>query len=66
MADAVISRIRGGQEAQRVVQALRQGTAPPGTLQSTLEALRGHNDQDLEFGFLREIEKALERGAAPA
>ena len=59
--DAVMSTIHGGQDAQRLIHAVRQGCAPADALLDGLEAVQALNDADRLRGFCREIQKQIER-----
>lgn len=61
--DAVMSTIRGGQEAQRLIFSIREGCAPADVLLDGLQAVQAVNDADRLRGFCRELQKSLERRA---
>lgn len=60
VADAVMSSIEGGREAQRLVYRLRQGCALPDELFDALGAILAVADSVQLRGFARELQKALE------
>lgn len=61
LADAAMSAIKGGQDAQRIVFALRDGMAPADTLLESLKAVEAAGDPERLRGFMRELQKRLER-----
>ena len=61
--DAVIATIHGGQDAQRLLHAVREGMAPADALLEGLQAVQALNDVDHLRGFCRELQKAVERRA---
>jgi len=62
-AETAMSVIRGSQDAQRLVASIREGCAPADALMDGVDRVRALNDDDRLRGFLREIQKALERRA---
>jgi len=63
LADAAMATIHGGQDAQRLVFAIRQGCAPADALLDGLKQVQSAGDDDRLRGFCRELQKALERHA---
>lgn len=59
--DAVMATIHGGQDAQRLLHAVRQGCAPADAILDGLLAVQALNDDERLRGFCRELQKALER-----
>lgn len=60
LADQVMARIRGQQDAQRVLHAIRQGCAPEDALFDAVRAVQAIGDAERVRGFLREVQKRLE------
>ena len=63
LGDAVMSTIRGVQDAQRLVFALKDGMAPADALFDGLQAVQSTGDSERLRGFVRELQKRLERAA---
>lgn len=63
LADAVMSTIHGGQDAQRLAFAVQQGCAPADALHEALKAVIATDDTERLLGFCREVQKTLERRA---
>ena len=63
LADAAMSAIKGCQDTQRLVFALKDGMAPADTLLEGLQAVEAIGDPERLRGFARELQKRLERGA---
>jgi len=63
IADQVMSRIRGQQDAQRVLHTIRQGCATEDALLDAIHAVQGTGDAERVRGFVREVQKRLEDGA---
>lgn len=63
MADAVMSNIRGMQEAEHLVQGIRDGCASENVLLYVLRQAQATNDAVRLRGFCRELQKAIERSA---
>ncbi len=61
LGNAVMSTIRGGQDAQRLVFALKDGMAPADALLDGLKAVQATGDAERLRGFMRELQKRLER-----
>ncbi len=61
LGDAVMSNIRGMQDAQHLLDVVRQGCAPADALLQAMEKVRGTGDPARLRGFMRECQKALER-----
>lgn len=61
LADVAMSAIKGGQDAQRIAFTLRDGTAPADALLDALKAVEAIGDAERLRGFMREIQKRLER-----
>ena len=59
MADAVSQFLRGSLAAQRAVAAVRGGTADPDLLHA--EVLQCDGEPERLRGFLREVQKTMER-----
>ncbi len=62
-ADPVMSTIRGSQDAQRLIFAIREGCAPADALLEGLQGILALGDGERLRGFAREIQKRLERAA---
>ncbi len=63
LADAAMSAIKGGQDAQRIAFALKGGMAPADALLDGLKAVQATGDTERLRGFVRELQKRLERVA---
>jgi hypothetical protein len=63
LVDIVMSSIRGGQDAQRLVATVRDGLAPADALLEGLQQVQAAEDQFRLRGFMRGLQKALERSA---
>ena len=63
VANAVMSNISGMQAAQHLLQGLRDGCAAPDLLLTILRQVQAENDEGKLAGFVRELQKALERTA---
>ncbi len=63
LADIVMSSIRGGQNAQRLVATVRDGLAPADALLDGLQQVLATDDPVRLQGFMRGLQKALERSA---
>lgn len=64
LADAVMSNIHGCQDAQAWIYTLRQGCAPADALLEALDQERATGDVHRLRGFVRELQKAIERSVA--
>ena len=63
LANAVMSNITGMRAAQHLLQSLRDGCAAHDLLLTTLLQVQAENDEGKVAGFIRELQKALERTA---
>lgn len=63
LANAAMATIHGGQDAQRLVFAIRQGCAPADALLEGLQQVQAVDDAERTRSFCRELQKALERHA---
>ena len=61
LADRTMACIRGGTDAQRLLQILRDGMAPADALHDALAQVGATGDADRLRGFARELQKAIER-----
>ena len=61
LADRTMSCIRGGTDAQRLLQILRDGMAPADALHEALAQVGATGDVDRVRGFARELQKTIER-----
>ena len=60
-ADTVMSTIRGQNAAQHLMHVIREGCAPADALLDAVQQVRDTDDNDLLRGFMREIQKGMER-----
>ena len=56
-----MSNIRGMQEAQHLIQGIRDGCAPTDVLLAVMRQVQATNDEVRLRGFCRELQKTLER-----
>ena len=63
LADAAIAHVRGFEDAQRLLVALREGCAPADALLEALQAVLSVDGAERMRGFCRELQKRLERGS---
>lgn len=63
VADAVMSNISGQRDAQRLIYTVRQGCAPADALWVSIEKVQATGDAVRVRGFIREVQKSLERSA---
>lgn len=66
LADRVMGNIRGGTDAQRLLQTLRGGLAPADALHEALQAELATGDAERLRGFARTIQKVLEQALGAA
>ena len=60
-ADTAVATIKGVQDAQRLLVALRDGLAPADALLEALQAVLSLDDPVRLRGFARQLQKTLER-----
>jgi hypothetical protein len=63
LADRTMSCIRGGTDAQRLLQVLYAGLAPADALHEALQAELATGDAERLRGFCRQLQKVVERSA---
>ena len=63
LAEAALSTVAGQREAERLLLTLHDGCAPADLLTEALAQVQACGDQHMLRGFLREIQKQLERAA---
>lgn len=63
LADAAMSAIHGCTDAQRLLASIREGCAPSDALLDGFVQVLQLGDQDRTRGFMRELQKRLERGS---
>jgi hypothetical protein len=63
LADAALSAVRGTTDAQRLMFAIRDGQAPADALLDGMVAVLKLGDPERTRGFMRALQKALERRA---
>lgn len=61
MADCVMGTVQGCLAAQRVINTVRQGCAPADALLEALQAVQATGEPERVRGFVREVQKAVER-----
>lgn len=62
-ADAVMANIRGAEVAKAAIRRVRDGHAPADALFDELQQTQSAGDAGRVQGFMRELQKALERSA---
>jgi hypothetical protein len=62
-ADAVMAAIRGGESAKALIRSLQGGCAPIDALHDALAREQAAGEPERVRGFLRAVQKALERAA---
>lgn len=60
LTDEVMSRIRGQQDAQRVLHTIRQGCATEDALLDAIHAVQGTGDAERTRALVREVQKHIE------
>ena len=62
-ADAVMSAVRGAEDAQALISEVQRGCAAPDALHEAVRAVVGASDPVRLRAFARRVQKALEHGS---